>query len=261
MQTLVNEWHTMNFRKISYPILTICSVIVVFFMTNAQAKTDLEILVVGNHAPPYRIIKNGVFSGIYFDVMNEVGSRLKVPVKFNEQPFKRALRSMRNGTADVMVGPNKTKERESYMVYTKAMVGRANKAFYVNSEDSVIRSYSDLKGKKIITHRGKVYSNKFDQDDSLEKFEVTTYAQAIGMVSLGRANCVIMPENEGDYLLKEMGVNLVKSPFIFEGNQSFITISKKSPILNLKHQIESTVDEMNADGTMEMILGRYRLNP
>jgi hypothetical protein len=81
------------------------------------------------------------------------------------------------------------------------------------------------------------------------------------MVSIGRANCVIMPENEGDYLLKEMGVNLVKSPFIFEGNQSFITISKKSSILNLKHQIESTVDEMNADGTMEMILGRYRLNP
>jgi len=39
----------------------------------AQTTGIDSIKVVGNHAPPYRIIENDSFSGIYFDIMKEMG--------------------------------------------------------------------------------------------------------------------------------------------------------------------------------------------
>ncbi len=88
-----------------------------------------KIVVVGNHAPPFRIIEEGRFYGIYFDIMSEIASRLEIPVEYKEVPFKRALKLMESGAADIMLGPNRTPERELYMVYTNATVGKQPRPF------------------------------------------------------------------------------------------------------------------------------------
>jgi polar amino acid transport system substrate-binding protein len=232
-----------------------------FYTDNAKAQTVSVMRVVGNHSPPYRIIQGGEFSGIYFDVMKEIGKRIGIPVSFYEQPFKRALYSMEQGSADIMVGPNKTAEREAYMVYTGATVGRASKAFYVHPDFPPIRRYQDLKGRRVIVHRGKLYFKKFDRDVSFEKIVVDSYAQAIKMVVEKRSDVVIIPESEGDYLLKYHAMDLRKSSLIIEGNQSYITISKKSPAIALQKKIEGAMDQIKSDGTMDKILSRYRFNP
>jgi len=171
-----------------------------FFNVNfvtAQTTGIDSIKVVGNHAPPYRIIENDSFSGIYFDIMKEIGKRVEVNIVFKEQPFKRALKLMEYGRADIMLGPNRKPEREVYMVYTGAMVGRAAKVFYVHPESPAIQQYDDLKGKRVLTHRGKIYFDKFDKDDMIEKVIVNSYDQAIKMIAKKRADVVIMPEKEG----------------------------------------------------------------
>ena len=240
-------------------------VIVVFICVistgHATAQSATVIRVVGNHAPPYRIIQKDQFSGICFDVMKEIGKRIDIPVSFFDQPFKRALYSMEQGKADIMVGPNKTAEREVYMVYTNATVGRASKAFYVHPDSTPIQRYEDLKGKRVVVHRGKLYFNKFDMDTSLKKVVVDSYVQAINMVSKKRADVVIIPELEGDYLIKEHAMDLKKSTLIIEGNQSYIAISKKSPAVTLQKKIEDAMDEIKSDGTMDEILSRYKPTP
>jgi len=228
---------------------------------HATAQSVTVLHVVGNHAPPYRIIEDSKFSGICFDVMKEIGQRIGIPVSFFEQPFKRALYSMEQGSADIMVGPNKTAEREVYMVYTGATVGRASKAFYVHPDSLPIKRYEDMKGKRVVVHRGKLYFNKFDMDTSLKKVVVDSYVQAINIVSKKRADVVIIPELEGDYLLKEHAMDLKKSPLIIEGNQSYIAISKKSPAIGLQKKIEEAMAQIKSDGTMDEILSRYRFNP
>ena len=239
--------------------LLVLVLVPVLFPANAQSVTVLR--VVGNHAPPYRIIKGGEYSGICFDVMKEIGKRIGVSVVFHEQPFKRALYSMEQGSADIMVGPNKTAEREVYMVYTKATVGRASKAFYVHPDASPIRQYQDLTGQRVLVHRGKIYFEKFDRDTSFEKMVVDSYVQAIKMVSRKRADVVIIPELEGDYLIQQHAMDLKKSPLIIEGNQSYIAISKKSPAMALQKKLEEAMDQIKSDGTMDNILNRYRRTP
>ncbi len=247
----------MNEKIRNVGTLWIILLIGLFHGGELSAQTVNVIKVVGNHAPPYRIIEGDSFSGIYFDAMKEIGKRTGTTIDFKEQPFKRALRLMEYGRADVMLGPNRNPEREAYMVYTEATVGRANKAFYVHPESPLITQYDDLKGKRIITHRGKRYFDKFDNDGSLKKIVTNSYTQAIEMVSRRRGDVVIMPESEGGYLLKENNVTLKKSPFIVRGKQSYITISRKSPVIKLQTKIEEAMSEMISDGTMDNILNRY----
>lgn len=225
-----------------------------------EVKAQSTITVVGNHAPPFRIIEGTEFSGIYFDIIKEIGKRINVKIKFENQPFKQALFSMKRGVADVMCGPNRNPEREAYMVYLNATLARANKAFYVHPDSPVIMEYADLKDKIIAVHTGKVYFDRFDKDSSLKKEAVSKYEQAIKKVFAKRNDVVIMPEQEGDYLLKQLGIRLKKSPFIVEGKISYITISKKSPVLKLRRKIEEAMNQINADGTVQKILNYYKSN-
>ena len=112
---------------------------------NLLAEDQTTLLVVGNHAPPYRIIEGTTFSGIYFDAMQEIGQRLGISVKFQDVPMKRALALMESGEADVMVVPNKTPERETFMVYTNATFPAENKVFYVHPDAALsVRSWPEL---------------------------------------------------------------------------------------------------------------------
>jgi len=247
----------MNEKMKRFGTLWIILLMGLFHSGELAAQTVNAIKVVGNHAPPYRIIEGNSFSGIYFDAMKEIGKRIDITIVFKEKPFKRALKLMEYGRADVMLGPNRNPEREAYMVYTEATVGRANKAFYVHPESPLITQYDDLKGKRIVTHRGKKYFDKFDNDGSLEKIVANSYAQAIFMISKRRGDAVIMPENGGDYLLMESNIFLIKSPFIVEGKQSYLTISRKSPVIELQTKIEEAMSEIYSDGTMDKILNQY----
>jgi len=215
------------------------------------------IIVVGNHAPPYRIITEGEFSGIYFDTIKVIAERLNFSIQFREEPFARALVSMERGEADIMLGPNRTPEREEFLIYTDATFPPAQKAFYVHPDTPPITIYEDLYGKIIAVHLGKVYFERFDNDQELTKEEVDSYEQAIMKVVKGWNDVVIMPEQEGDYLLQQLEITLKKSPYIVPGNVSYLTISKQSPVQQLQRDIEEAMDAIKADGTMDTILMRY----
>jgi polar amino acid transport system substrate-binding protein len=234
-----------------------CLLTLLFFSVFIPLYAQETIVVVGNHAPPYRIIEDGEFSGIYFDTIKAIAERLKLSIEFREEPFARALVSMERGDADIMLGPNRTPEREKFLIYTDATFPPAQKAFYVHPDAPSITTYEDLSGKIIAVHRGKVYFDRFDHDTALQKEDVNSYEQAIMKVVKGRNDVVIMPEQEGDYLLQQLGVELKKSSYIVPGNVSYLTISKQSPIQHLQHAIEEAMAAIKADGAMQTILVQY----
>ncbi|MES9858435.1 MAG: transporter substrate-binding domain-containing protein [Sedimenticola sp.] len=224
----------------------------------AQADEGVVLTVVGNHAPPYRIIEGDHYSGIYFDTMSEIARRMEIQVRYKSVPFKRALYMMRYGDADIMLGPNRNAEREAYMVYTDAVFPSEDKAFYVHPVAADIRRYEDLEGLRVLVHQGKVYFDRFDNDKALYKQPTAKYEYAIRKV----ANCpvcvVIMPEQEGDYLLKKMRIKLKKAPYKAKGNISYITLSNKSLSVDLQQEIEHTMEDLKVDGTFARIVEQYK---
>jgi len=240
------------------PSIAISLAILVSIALCAGALGQDVITVVGNNAPPYRIIQQNQFSGIYFDAMKEIAKRIGVKARFIEVPFKRALLLMKQGRADVMLGPNRTPEREKYLIYTEAYFPPEYKAFYVRPDSPEIGGYDDLKGKKIAVDLGKAYFPRFDRDKKLKKVVCPNYMVAINRVRSKKADVVIMPEREGDYLLKKLNIRLKKSSYVAPGRKSYITISRKSTVVAIQKKIEDAMKQMIADGTMEKILNRYR---
>lgn len=213
-----------------------------------------------NHAPPYRIIGDNNYSGIYVDIINEVAKEANIKIKFVELPFVRALEEMKLGNIDIMLGPNKDAEREAYMYFINEYpFPKESKAFYYIESDNVIKKYDDLYNKKIEVLRGAKYFDKFDDDVKLQKNEITDYLQAIRKVEANRADIVIIPELQGDYLLKENKSFLFKSPYLVEGNPSFVSLSKKSKnFYPLKDKLFLGLKKVNEKGIYKKILSRYK---
>ncbi|MET0086596.1 MAG: transporter substrate-binding domain-containing protein [Sedimenticola sp.] len=225
--------------------------------TAVLAEQNTVMRVVGNHAPPYRIFDENTHSGIYFDTIKEIASRLELEVHFEQVSFAEALDKMRSGEADIMLGPNRNAKRSRYMVYTAAIFPREDKAFYVHQASGVIAVYRDLSGRKILVQKGKVYFTRFDQDRQLDKIVAADQGELIEKIKSCLECVVIMPEREGDYLFKTLGIDLKKSPYKVHGKVSYLTISRKSRFMDLQGKIESAMDAIKADGTYRRILKRY----
>ncbi|NMM43195.1 amino acid ABC transporter substrate-binding protein [Rhodospirillaceae bacterium KN72] len=220
-------------------------------------------LVAVNDAPPYRIIEtdgNGQtrFSGFYIDVAREMARRLDISLRFVDTPFRRALAMMLTGEADMMLGPNRTAERETFMVYVEEPLPSEPKSFYRMAGKPDIARYEDLAGRIIGVQRKAAYFDPFDTDEALTKFPVGDYEGAFKMMVNGRLDTVIAPTLLGDYLISRLGLPIVRSTFTAGGRPSYFAISHFSTADDRAPQFAAVLAEMKADGTMARIEARYR---
>jgi len=226
-------------------------------LTTGAGASDLTVIVVGDQSPPFRIFEQGRASGIYFDTIREIGERMGFTPKFVNVPFKRALDMMQKGGADMMPGPNYTKERACYMLYTAAMLPAEPKAFYYKYEKNRIVRFDDLGGKSVATTLGKDYNLVLAEASGITLEVVRTYEIAIQKVLFGRNDLVVLPEFQGDYLLRTGQLKLSKSPYKLEGKPSHICLSQNSALAARQKELQETMQAIVADGTFQKILARY----
>jgi len=214
--------------------------------------------VVVNHAPPYRIIDNGNFSGIYIDIIKAAALEAGIELTFTNVPFKRALLYMQTGKADIMLGPNRTPERERFMYYIEETpLPRENKAFYVRNATHCIDNYEGLYGKSIEVLIGATYFDRFDQDARILRSKTRSYNSAMKKVAIGRSDLLIMPERQGDLLNRREHFGLIKCAFKVSGKLSYITISKQSADSHLRERLSNALLAIEKKQIPEKIAERY----
>ncbi|MCP5372238.1 MAG: transporter substrate-binding domain-containing protein [Hyphomicrobiales bacterium] len=220
-------------------------------------------IVAVNNAPPYRIIEHAGgtvrLSGIYVDIVRDMARRADLALEFQEVPFRRALKLMEDGRADIMVGPNRTPEREGYLYFLDVPLTAEAKAFYGRPGSAPVAGYGDLAGKRIAVLRGATYFPPFDGDAALSKVETADYPTAVRLVAGGRVDLVVMPELLGDHLVKVSGAPLVKGTYRAPGRPSYIAVSRRAHrIITLVPVLERALSDAIADGTVNRILESYR---
>lgn len=214
--------------------------------------------VVVNHAPPYRIIEQGIFSGIYIDILRAAAVEAGIELEFKNVPFKRALLQMQTGQADIMLGPNKTPERKHFMHYIdEAPLPRENKAFYASKADHCINNYEDIYGKTVEVLIGAAYFDRFDRDQKIRRSKTINYNSAMRKVALGRSDLLIMPERQGDLLNKREQFSLVKCDFKVIGELSYITVSKQSKDSHLLKRLTKALLAIEEKQIPEKIAEQY----
>ena len=182
-----------------------------------------------NDSPPYRIVEPPLFRGYYIELLQAAAKVVNLELEFIDVPLKRAFQMLERGEADLMLGPNRTPERERFLQFlTEAPFPAEDKVFIVAHPERMIRSLFDLQGKRIDVLAGAVYHPDIDHASQLKKHELKSYSQGLQRVAIDRSDVVIIPEAQADWLINKLGLLLIKSPFRLHGKPSFIAWSRKS---------------------------------
>jgi polar amino acid transport system substrate-binding protein len=236
-----------------------------FYMIISAAGTSAfaeeRYTVVVNNAPPYRIIEHiggrTGYSGAYIDVIDEISRRVGIRLQFVNVPFSRALQMMKEGEADMMLGPLWSLERASFMVYLKAQFPAEPKVFYLGQGVADIDDYDDLKNISVGVQRSSRYFEAFDQDEGLKKLAFDNYRAAFKALKRGYVDAVIIPERQGEYMTLQLGMEFPKATLMIPGAPSFITLSKSSGLLQKKREIEAVMSQLNQEGYLERLMVTY----
>lgn len=229
-----------------------------------DAVTARELVVAVNHAPPYRIIEETstgpVYSGIYIDVVRVAAARAGLVLHFEVVPFKRALYLMETGEADLMLGPNRTDDRQQFMYYFGAAFPNEPKAIYTGALDKNVREVSDLAHKSVGVLRGANYGWQLEDATDIRMFEAADYGTLFRMLDLHRIDALIVPELLAIEQIKQEGpYRIRKSDLVLQGQPSFIALSRRSEFFIDGSFIafEEFLVEMRQDGTFDQIYSHY----
>lgn len=229
-------------------------------VANAQDSGQAYVVAV-NHAPPYRIIRaedgDQAYSGIYIDIANAWAERAGLKLQFVEVPFSRALAMMEAGSADIMLGPNRTPERETYMIYLPTPIDEEPKIFVVADPAKTVRTYADLSGRTIGVLDNSVYFDQFDADDALTKVPATDYDTVFKMLAADRFCVAIAPERLARYKMRAHP-DLSVSPYRVAGRPSYFAVSRKSDLANELDRLDAHLRSLVETGAIDMVLADYQ---
>lgn len=244
-----------------------CLCLAVFLFCAGSFKESVaarELIVAVDHAPPYRIIENTpsgpVYSGIYIDVVRVATARAGLVLRFEVVPFKRALHLMETGAADLMLGPNRTDERQQFIYYFGAALPNEPKAVYVGAMDRNVRQVSDLAHKSVGVLRGANYGWQLEDATDIRMFEAADYGTLFRMLDLHRIDALIVPELLALEQIKQEGpYRIRKSDLVLHGQPSFIVVSRSSDFFTDRSfvKFEELLVEMRQDGTFDEIYSHY----
>ncbi len=200
--------------------------------------------------------------GIVRHIIEALAERLQMPIEIRWAPFARRLQWMQSGRLDIMGGLLKRPEREAYIYFVDPpYVDRNRKIFYVRKgEENRIRSYGDLYGMVIGTKFRSRYFPRFDADQGLTKEPVGNVEQNFRKLLSGRIDAVIYSNRSGGMIVEEMGIadRIGVAPYAYTAsNPVYIGISRRSPLMARRAQIEAAVRQMVESGEMAELIEQY----
>jgi len=232
-------------------------------LTSATSDSSAQILTANSHWLPWRKVdSDGHLNGIEVDILKRLSQRLHLKLKTKSCGWKRCLKHMEVGESDIMTGLFKTPEREKYMKFIKpAYRVTQGTCFYVNKNSlTEINDYKDLSELTIGVVKGVSYFKRFDKDDKIKKYPLTTGTNLFRLLEVNRIDAVIFACAAGDVRLKDEHLNskVRRANYIYRVDHPvYIALSKKSSLLSREAEISQNLQSMLDLGEIEKILSSY----
>lgn len=154
-------------------------------------------------------------------------------------------------------------ERAGIFAFTDA-IDNVNQSFYgLKGHGIVFTSLDDLKGYRIGVHRGTNYANALIQHGGLSVSEVTSDAQNIKKLLLGRISLMLVEVHHIRYLInrqfpdKADKFELVKPPFKVLPLHIAVTKSKYPDHASIVADFNRELKKMHDDGTFARIVKKH----
>ena len=204
--------------------------------------------------PPYEMTTDaGEFEGIDIETAQAIADKLGLELQIDDMDFDAALLSVQQGKADiVMAGVTVTDERKAVMDFSDSYATGIQSI--IVPEGSDIASPDDLAGKKIGTQRGTtgyIYcSDDFGDDNVVAYDDGLTAVQALNN---GQVDAVVIDNAPAqEFIAANPGLKILDTSYAEEDYA--IGMAKNSP---LEDAVNSVLEELKADGTLQSIVDKY----
>ena len=205
--------------------------------------------------PPYEMTTDsGEFEGIDIETAQAIADKLGLELQIDDMDFDAALLSVQQGKADiVMAGVTVTDERQNVMDFTDSYATGIQSI--IVKEDSDIASVDDLAGKKIGTQRGTtgyLYCSDDFGDENVVAYD--NGLTAVQMLNNGQVDCVVIDNAPAkEFIAANPGLKLLDTAYVEESYA--IGVGKGNT--ELKDAINTALEELKADGTLQAIVDKY----
>lgn len=205
--------------------------------------------------PPYEMTTDsGEFEGIDIETAQAIADKLGVELQIDDMDFDAALLAVQQGKADmVMAGVTVTDERQNVMDFTDSYATGIQSI--IVKEDSDIASVDDLAGKKIGTQRGTtgyLYCSDDFGDENVVAYD--NGLTAVQMLNNGQVDCVVIDNAPAkEFIAANPGLKLLDTAYVEESYA--IGVGKGNT--ELKDAINTALEELKADGTLQAIVDKY----
>ena len=205
--------------------------------------------------PPYEMTTDsGEFEGIDIETAQAIADKLGLELQIDDMDFDAALLAVQQGKADmVMAGVTVTDERQNVMDFTDSYATGIQSI--IVKEDSDIASVDDLAGKKIGTQRGTtgyLYCSDDFGDENVVAYD--NGLTAVQMLNNGQVDCVVIDNAPAkEFIAANPGLKLLDTAYVEESYA--IGVGKGNT--ELKDAINTALEDLKADGTLQAIVGKY----
>ena len=205
--------------------------------------------------PPYEMTTDaGEFEGIDIETAQAIADKLGLELQIDDMDFDAALLAVQQGKSDmVMAGVTVTDERQNVMDFTDSYATGIQSI--IVKEDSDIASVDDLAGKKIGTQRGTtgyLYCSDDFGDENVVAYD--NGLTAVQMLNNGQVDCVVIDNAPAkEFIAANPGLKLLDTAYVEENYA--IGVGKGNT--ELKDAINTALEELKADGTLQAIVDKY----
>ena len=216
--------------------------------------------------PPYEMVADGEgfngtgFEGIDVEIASAIAEKLGLELQIDDMEFTSALLAVQNNTADVMLaGLTYNEERDEVMDFTTSYATGVQ--VVIVPEDSDITSTDDLANDKMIGTQagttGYTYASYSPEEGGYGEDHVQAYdngATAVQALMNGQIDAVIIDNAPAEEFVKaNEGLKILDSPWITEDYCAAVDEGNEA----LLNAIDTALQELIADGTVEEIMNKY----
>ncbi len=231
-------------RRISIVLST--SIICLTHCLSAIAAEEIKISTIQIKPTGY-LIDGSKSTGSFVEIGNRIAREAGYEPVNQVEPYPRVVQHIITGKSDfAMLFTNSTLEKHAVQV-----VDIIELTSVVHTKKGlVIKSITDLHGKRVGVLRNAQYSKRFDEDVQIVKYQVKDYNQSIMMLLLGRLDAVIGESDALYFALDQTGHSLddLGPALIVSTNMAKLHLSKKSVSEEKVIALRKAVEKLRSEG-------------
>lgn len=211
---------------------------------------------VGTNAefPPFEYLENGEITGFDMDLVHEIGKLVDADIKIVDMGFDGLLPALQMKKVDLVIaGMTANEERMKTVSFTQPYY-TASQVIIVKDGNDSIKSFADLKGKKVGVMLGFTGDMVVSEIDGVKIERFNAAYAGIMALQAGKVEAIVLDsEPAKNYVAQNKGLVLADA----DAEQEEYAIAVRKNDKALLEKIEKALSEIKANGTYDKLIQKY----